>query len=101
LLALVLLFVQGRSFSFSALDRLDPGMRLTIFILLLAAAWAKSAQIPFFTWLPDAMEAPTPVSAYLHAAAMVYAGVYLMARTVSSGWGIPPKISLLMGGMAL
>jgi NADH-quinone oxidoreductase subunit L len=49
-------------------------------ILLLIGAFAKSAQIPFHTWLPDAMEGPTPVSSLIHAATMVTAGVYLIAR---------------------
>ncbi len=49
-------------------------------ILILVGAFAKSAQVPFHTWLPDAMEGPTPVSALIHAATMVTAGVYLIAR---------------------
>ncbi len=49
-------------------------------LLILVGAFAKSAQIPFHTWLPDAMEGPTPVSALIHAATMVTAGVYLIGR---------------------
>ena len=58
----------------------NSGTLVAAGILLLVGAFAKSAQLPLHTWLPDAMEGPTPVSALIHAATMVTAGVYLIAR---------------------
>jgi NADH-quinone oxidoreductase subunit L len=68
-------FEQAKEIGATAHGDLTAGL-----ILLLVGAFAKSAQIPFHTWLPDAMEGPTPVSALIHAATMVTAGVYLIAR---------------------
>src|SRR5918998_135596 len=58
----------------------DDGQLVAACLMILVGAFAKSAQIPLHTWLPDAMEGPTPVSALIHAATMVTAGVYLIAR---------------------
>ncbi|WP_026932376.1 NADH-quinone oxidoreductase subunit L [Glycomyces tenuis] len=66
---------------FNGAEGLSEGTSLAIGLLLLAAACGKSGQWPFQTWLPDAMEGPTPVSALIHAATMVTAGVYLIARS--------------------
>ncbi len=103
LLALVLMYLNLDTdpFAFDALGRLAPELRSLVFVFLLVAAWAKAAQFPFFTWLPDAMAAPTPISCYLHAAAMVKAGVYLIARVVSANYGLSYGVGLLTGIMAL
>jgi len=72
--------VRGNDLGFAPGRSLDSAnLELAAFLLLVGAV-AKSAQLPLHTWLPDAMEGPTPVSALIHAATMVTAGVYLVAR---------------------
>jgi NADH-quinone oxidoreductase subunit L len=79
---------QISTFIASAAELPPQTLKLAAFGFLIAAA-AKSAQIPFQTWLPDAMEAPTPVTALIHAATMVNAGVYLLARFFPAFSAVP------------
>ena len=85
LVGLILMAIVGGGWEFSVLTEQadviqDHALYLPIMLLILGGAFTKSAQAPFHFWLPGAMAAPTPVSAYLHSATMVKAGVYLMAR---------------------
>ncbi len=84
-IAMMVMFAAIGSISFdgvfSATPRLGEGTLTAIGLLLLLAACGKSAQVPLQSWLGDAMEGPTPVSALIHAATMVTAGVYLIVRS--------------------
>ncbi|HRL47764.1 MAG TPA: Na+/H+ antiporter subunit A [Propioniciclava sp.] len=100
LVGIVTFGVLGGSFSLSAILATPPqGLAATAAaLLMLAGALSKSALAPFHFWLPGAMAAPTPVSAYLHAATMVKAGVYLVAAMAPAFASVPlwrPVIAIL------
>ncbi|KKB40597.1 Na+/H+ antiporter subunit A [Bacillus thermotolerans] len=101
----LLLSIMGDTFSVRELiaqaDVLNNHpLFLFAMILILLGAFTKSAQFPFYIWLPDAMEAPTPVSAYLHSATMVKAGIYLVAR-LSAIFAFSEYWFWLVGGIGI
>jgi NADH-quinone oxidoreductase subunit L len=83
LIGLMIIWTQSGTFELSAFSVIgkDSSWQTMASLCLFAGVIGKSAQFPLFTWLPDAMEGPTPVSALIHAATMVAAGVYLLMRT--------------------
>ncbi|WP_239257016.1 Na+/H+ antiporter subunit A [Listeria ilorinensis] len=109
----ILLHIMTDSFSVREIIASGPAITgnplfVPAMIFILLGAFTKSAQVPFHVWLPDAMEAPTPVSAYLHSATMVKAGIYIVARftplfAVSEVWfwtiAIVGIITLLWGSI--
>lgn len=94
-------FVIAGGFQLSALATITNDAKIFVFIGILIAAWGKSAQLPFHFWLPDAMAAPTPISAYLHAASMVNAGVYILARCLLAAGDVPGIIGVVGGVMSI
>jgi NADH-quinone oxidoreductase subunit L len=98
-LAMFLIVKQFGSLDFATVFHQTPGASqsslTTIGLLLLLGACGKSAQIPLYTWLPDAMAGPTPVSALIHAATMVTAGVYMCSRSWPIYMGAPDALNMI------
>jgi NADH-quinone oxidoreductase subunit L len=103
-LALFLLIQHAHALNYETVFARAPGLASNHWLInlvalgLLGGAVAKSAQLPLQTWLPDAMEGPTPVSALIHAATMVTAGVYLIVRTHAI-FELAPKVEDLAAGL--
>jgi NADH-quinone oxidoreductase subunit L len=109
LLGIVLLGVSAGSFEISAVLASPPAHLTAALLLILAGVAGKSAQFPLHTWLPDAMAGPTPISALIHAATMVAAGVYVVFRlfplfarspAALAVLGVMAAITLLLGALA-
>jgi NADH-quinone oxidoreductase subunit L len=107
ILGILFIFITFGSGEFTAINSaigngtITQGIATLIAILLFVGAIGKSAQIPLYVWLPDAMEGPTPVSALIHAATMVTAGVYMVSRMnlLFSLSGVAAQIVAVVGGV--
>ncbi len=99
LIAMFMTFYYVGSLEFDGimanLAAIPPEAKFTIGLLMLVGATGKSAQIPLFVWLPDAMLGPTPISALIHAATMVTSGVYLIAR-MSAMFVLSPELMMII-----
>ncbi len=111
LLGIALLGISAYSFQIDQVlaTEISPTRRTVATLLLLAGVAGKSAQFPLHTWLPDAMAGPTPISALIHAATMVAAGVYLVTRlyplftaspTTLAVLGVMASVTMLLGALA-
>jgi len=100
-LAACILFIQTGTFELTAIASLSTGWKTFVMLSILFAAWGKSAQLPFYMWLPSAMNAPTPVSAYLHGASMVKVGVCIFARALIDAGQVPEVVGwvVVIGGI--
>jgi NADH-quinone oxidoreductase subunit L len=106
MLAMFLLFASvgtlnywGESGVLEHVDKLSTYTASAVVLLLFVGAAGKSAQLPLYLWLPDAMEGPTPVSALIHAATMVTAGVYLLVRCAPLLQHADPAVTMLIAGV--
>ena len=103
LLGILILYFNTGQFAFSSIQNsagfLSMSLLTTVMLLLFGGAIGKSAQVPLFVWLPDAMEGPTTVSALIHAATMVKAGVYLVARTATIFPSLSSDYLLVVAGV--